>query len=80
MILKMYSVGQLVDSIQLEVKNPTGLAFGGQNYDILYVTTTKTNIDLYTKEESDPEDSPAGQLFIIAGLGATGVPTYRPAA
>lgn len=49
--------------IQLPATQITSLAFGGQNLDILYVTTAN-------KDGKQPEGS--GYLYKVTGLGAKG--------
>lgn len=44
----------------------TSAAFGGENLDVLYVTTA-------SKVQAEPQSEEAGYLFQVTGLGATGL-------
>jgi L-arabinonolactonase len=60
--------GRLVRKIQLPVKYPTMCAFGGENLDTLFVTSSQFHA------VNDTEGQPlAGRLFKIDGLGSRGI-------
>lgn len=63
--------GTLERRIDMPVRHPSSLAFGGPDLDRLFVTT----ID-HGGHEDDPED-PAGCLFVIDGLGVRGRAEHR---
>lgn len=54
------------------------MAFGGPDYQTLYVTTTSIVTNFFTNVQSAPADPPNGDLLRVEGLGVTGRPTYRP--
>jgi sugar lactone lactonase YvrE len=62
--------GRLDRLIRLPVQSPTMCAFGGPNLDLLYVTTSTTHMS-----EAERLTQPlAGQLLVVDGLGARGLP------
>lgn len=67
-----------------EYRMPTPLVlfpmWGGPNNDILFVTTGSMPIHFETNRYSARRrDQTSGSILQIEGLGATGVPAYRPA-
>jgi len=71
---RIIKVNPTTGKVELEIQFPaeqvTSAAFGGPNLDILYVTTAAT-------ERSGPQPKPAGSLFKVTGLGATGLPGVK---
>ena len=65
--------GRVDLEIDMPVEKPTKPMFGGAGLDELYVTS----IGAGTLETPDPEQPDAGGLFVITGLGITGVPQAR---
>lgn len=63
--------GRLDRMVEVPVRHPTSLAFGGEELDILYVTSISDSGRL-----SDP-DPRAGGLFAIEGLGVIGLAEHR---
>ena len=59
--------GRLDRTVELPVKHPTSVAFGGPDLDILYVTSISKSTNL---TDSEPD---AGVLFCIEGLGVRGL-------
>ena len=60
--------GSLERMIEMPVRHPTSVCFGGPDLDVLYVTSISRSTHL-------ADDSPeAGGLFAIEGLGVTGLP------
>jgi L-arabinonolactonase len=59
--------GRLDRTIELPVKHPTSVAFGGPNLDVLYMTSISKSTGL---SASEPD---AGGLFAIEGLGVRGL-------
>jgi L-arabinonolactonase len=59
--------GRLDRTIELPVKHPTSVAFGGPNLDVLYMTSISKSASL---SASEPD---AGGLFAIEGLGVRGL-------
>ena len=62
--------GRLMETIRLPVEHPTMCTFGGENLDVLYVTSTRK----FLKPEAAAEQPLAGGLFAVHGTGATGLP------
>ena len=63
--------GTLVRRIDMPIRHPTSVAFGGPDLDILYVTSISRSTNL-------ADDHPdAGGLFAVEGLGVKGVPPQR---
>ena len=62
--------GSLLARVELPVARPTSCAFGGPNRDTLFVTTAQADLD------HDPrnDQSHAGKVFAISGLGVRGLP------
>lgn len=58
---------KIILEIPIPAKQVTSVAFGGENLDILFVTTAATTRD----GEQPPQ---AGQLFKVIGLGVKGLP------
>jgi sugar lactone lactonase YvrE len=63
--------GTLVRVIDMPVRHPTSVAFGGPDLDILYVTSISRS---HALADDHPE---AGGLFAVEGLGVRGLPAYR---
>lgn len=64
--------GTLDRVVEMPVKYVTSVMFGGENLDILYVTSL--NVPLAGRA---PEEANAGGLFAVHGLGVNGVPEPR---
>lgn len=62
--------GKLMETITLPVRHPTMCGFGGENLDILYVTSGRKFLD----DKAIAENPLAGGLFAIHNTGATGMP------
>lgn len=65
--------GNLLRRIRLPVRHPTMCTFGGDNYDVLYVTSGTRFLEA-AESASQPL---AGALFAISGVGARGFPEPR---
>ena len=66
--------GSLERLIEIPVRHPTSVCFGGPDLDVLYVTSISRSTNL-------ADDSPdAGGLFAIEGLGVKGLPARTCAA
>lgn len=76
--LSFHSIPAIVGKIDLPIRYPTAMTFGGPNYQTMYVTTTNLNVNFDTNVFGSPASPPAGNLFVIDGLGVTGVRSYRP--
>jgi len=66
--------GRIVRSIEMPVRHPTSIAFGGPDLDVLFVTSISRSTHL---SDDHPD---AGGLFAIEGLGVKGLPAHRFAA
>lgn len=66
----LFSTGKIDLEIKFPAEQITSAAFGGPNLDILYVTSAGI-------ERSGPQPKPAGSLFKVTGLGATGLPASK---
>ncbi|MAD91837.1 MAG: calcium-binding protein [Gammaproteobacteria bacterium] len=65
--------GSLIQSIKMPIMNPTSVAFGGSNLDILYVTSMGKIFST-----NHPKDNNySGALFAITGLGIRGIEEKR---
>jgi sugar lactone lactonase YvrE len=64
--------GKLVEKIEVPVCRVASCAFGGENYDKLYIVTAKVNSDKDAKAQ--PE---AGYVFVAENLGTKGLPFNR---
>jgi len=62
--------GKLIRRVRMPVRHPTMCTFGGENYDVMYVTSA-TRMAAPADLASQPH---AGGLFAIYGLGARGLP------
>lgn len=65
--------GELLFTLDVPVEKPTKPMFGGQNLDILYLTS----IGFGLTEGTEINQPDAGALFAITGLGITGLPQPR---
>ncbi len=72
-ILRIDPKGRIDREIDMPVPRPTCPTFGGDDYDVLYVTSQRL---FMTADELD-ESPQAGNLFAIHGLGARGFPEPR---
>lgn len=65
--------GALERVIDMPVKLPSSVAFGGPELDRLYVTTIAHDVAGAAQgEQADEPDAQAGNLFVIEGLGVRG--------
>ena len=64
--------GKLLHKIDVPVCRVASCAFGGENYDKLYIVTASVNTD-----KDDKEQPEAGYLFVAENLGTTGLPFNR---
>ncbi len=63
--------GTMVRTIDMPVRHPTSVSFGGPDLDILYVTSI-------SRSHALADDHPdAGGLFAVEGLGVRGLPALR---
>ena len=65
--------GELLRHIALPVSCPTMCAFGGEQMNVLYVTSATFSLD----REKRAQEQQAGGLFAIHGLNAQGIPEPR---
>jgi L-arabinonolactonase len=63
--------GTMVRNIDMPVRHPTSVTFGGAGLDVLYVTSISRSTHLLD------ETPGAGGLFAVEGLGVTGLPAHR---
>lgn len=75
-ILRIDPAGRLDREIDMPVRSPTCVAFGGENYETLFVTSQQTFL---TSEELAHHPKP-GSVFAIHGLGVQGLvePEFGP--
>ncbi len=69
-ILRIDPNGRLDREIDMPIRSPTCVTFGGDNYETLYVTSQQAFV---TAEELAQHPQP-GSLFAIYGLGVQGLP------
>lgn len=69
-ILRLDPHGRLDRVMDVPVPSPTCVTFGGENYEILYVTTQKA----FLSAKALAEFPQSGDLFAIHGLGTKGFP------
>ena len=63
--------GTMVRRVDMPVRHPTSVTFGGSGLDVLYVTSISRSTNL-------SDDTPdAGGLFAVEGLGVTGLRAQR---
>ncbi|MDA9404370.1 SMP-30/gluconolactonase/LRE family protein [Bradyrhizobium sp. CCBAU 45389] len=63
--------GRIVRTIDMPVRHPTSVTFGGPDLDILYVTSISRS---HALRDDHPD---AGGLFAIEGLGVRGLPAHK---
>jgi L-arabinonolactonase len=68
-IMRFLADGTLDREIRMPAPHVSSLAFGGENFDTLYVTTVRETGMLISTNHSE-----AGKVFAITGLGVCGVP------
>ena len=71
-VRRISATGVLDAIIRLPVTNVTSVAFGGHNFDDLYITTARNGLDA-GELRAQPH---AGDLF-VASVGVTGIPSTR---
>ncbi|CAB3375496.1 Hypothetical predicted protein [Cloeon dipterum] len=65
--------GQVLQSVQFPVTLVTSAVWGGENFDVLYVTTSRHRLT-----DDDLALQPlAGSVFRVTGLGVTGLPAQN---
>jgi sugar lactone lactonase YvrE len=63
--------GTIVRTIDMPIRHPTSVSFGGPDLDVLYVTSI-------SRSHALGDDHPdAGGLFAVEGLGIRGLPAHR---
>jgi L-arabinonolactonase len=70
-IARFDPAGRIAQQIEMPVRYPTSLSFGGRNLDVLYVTSISRSVR-FADEHQD-----AGGLFAIEGLGIRGLAEPR---
>lgn len=60
--------GKLLRTVNLPAAEITSVAFGGSNFDVLYVTSASQSLT----EEQLKEQPYAGYVFAVHGLGVSG--------
>lgn len=75
-----YRTGQVVQAINIPAQVLGSVAWGGVNLDILFVTTYSSvrNINTGENDKNFKFTNGSGQVFMVNGLNARGVPG-RPA-
>lgn len=63
--------GTIVRTIDMPVRHPTSVTFGGPGLDVLYVTSISRS---HALRDDHPD---AGGLFAVEGLGVRGLPAHR---
>ncbi len=72
--LKSYdTTGRIDRVIKLPVRRPTSLAFGGQNYDILFVTTATLRL---SPEELEAQPLAGCMLMLSPGVRGQPEPAF----
>jgi L-arabinonolactonase len=69
-ILRIDPKGRLDREIDMPIRTPTCVTFGGDNYETLYVTSQQT----FLRPGELDEFPETGDLFAIRGLGVRGLP------
>ncbi|WP_406516231.1 SMP-30/gluconolactonase/LRE family protein [Streptomyces sp. NBC_00873] len=69
-ILRLSPEGHVLTEVPMPVAQPSSCAFGGPDFDVLYVTTAREGLgpDLA---------GPAGSVLAVRGLGVRGLPAHR---
>ena len=62
--------GRIVRTIEMPIRHPTSVSFGGPDLDVLFVTSISRSTNL---SDDHPD---AGGLFAIEGLGVKGLPAH----
>ncbi|KAK5650612.1 hypothetical protein RI129_001641 [Pyrocoelia pectoralis] len=74
LVLKVNSTsGELIQRIEMPVTYVTSLAIGGDNLDVLYVTTSR----LHLTQDQILQEPLAGSVFAIQGVGVRGYSPHR---
>ncbi|CAH4037887.1 regucalcin-like [Pieris brassicae] len=63
--------GTLLQKVPIPALQVTSVIFGGPNYDVLFVTSAKINV------EGKQQPPSAGCTFMVTGLGVKGLPGYN---
>ena len=66
------ATGELLGKIELPVSRVSSCAFGGPNFDKLYITTANAGAD-----NDDIKQPDAGKIFVAENLGTRGLPFNR---
>ncbi|KAI4461322.1 regucalcin [Holotrichia oblita] len=64
---------QLLQIIPIPAQYTTSVCWGGENFDILFVTTSRYALD----NENRKRQSAAGSVFAVKGLDTSGLPSFR---
>ena len=68
-VLKYDAHGKFLQAVDVPVKQPTMCTFGGDNLDVLYVTSATR----FMEPGEEKTQALAGSLFAVYGLGAQGI-------
>lgn len=67
------NTGEKLTHIKIPAKRVTSCCFGGENYDMMYVTTAR-----FGASQDELDEYPlAGSIFVIKDLGVAGFPPNR---
>ncbi|MEH2628661.1 L-arabinonolactonase [Bradyrhizobium sp. AZCC 1719] len=69
-IVRFAPDGRISRTIEMPVRHPTSVSFGGPNLDVLFVTSISRSTNL---SDDHPD---AGGLFAVEGLGVEGLPAH----
>ena len=72
-LYRISPAGEVVQTVDMPIERPSKPTFGGENLDILFVTSLGLGLAPGT-EGRQPE---AGSLFALSGLGIKGMPQAR---
>lgn len=70
-VVQLSPEGKIMQQIDVPVEKPTKVAFGGLDMELLFVTSISDGIDTSRKQPK------AGNLLLIEGLDARGIPDQR---
>ncbi len=68
----IFSTGKLVRTIKLPAETVTGAVYGGENLDILFVTSSMRTSSFDGQKQPDSSNPESGKIFMINGLSSKG--------
>lgn len=68
----VFRTGKLLNRITMPAETITGVVYGGDHLDTMFVTSSVRKSDFYGNKEPESSNPESGKIFMIKGLGSKG--------